>query len=100
MAGFSPPLAGELAELKAFLFKRMYRHSQVVQTIAKAQKALAELFEAFAADPALLPRDWQRGCGGPKSNATARTVCDYLAGMTDRYVAQEYKRIFQVEIPL
>ena len=100
MAGFSPPLAGELAELKAFLFKRMYRHSQVVQTVAKAQKALALLFEAFAADPALLPKDWQLSCGAPKERATARTVCDYLAGMTDRYVLQEYRRVFHTEFPI
>ncbi len=98
LAGFSAPLATELAELKEFLFKRMYRHSQVMQRIARAQKALVALFEAFAADPRLLPKDWQAACGAPSDGVTARTVCDYIAGMTDRYALQEYKRIFHVEI--
>jgi dGTPase len=100
LAGLSAPLAAQLAELKAFLFRRMYRHSQVMQAVASAQKALIALFDAFAADPALLPRDWQSNCGAPKDSATARTVCDYLAGMTDRYVLQEYRRIFHMEFPL
>ena len=50
--------------------------------------------------PGLLPRDWTDKCGSPGDARTARAVCDYIAGMTDRYLLQEYQRIFHREFPL
>ena len=100
IGAFSPGLRTELAALKAFLFERMYRHERVLQVMQKAQVALSELFSAFMAEPALLPKDWVMQCGGSGDRATARAVCDYIAGMTDRYVLQEYRRIFHMEFRL
>jgi dGTPase len=100
LAGFSPPMRSDLLRLKAFLFQRMYRHPRVVQVMDNAQLALTKLFEAFMADPHLLPEDWRARCGGPDDNVTARAVCDYIAGMTDRFVLQEHRRIFHMEFPL
>ena len=100
LAGFSEPFYSELLELKSFLFRRMYRHPRVMQAMEGAQKALADLFGAFMADPSRLPEEWAAECGKPDDAKTARAVCDYIAGMTDRFALQEYKRIFLVEFPL
>ena len=64
------------------------------------EQALADLFGAFMADPSRLPEEWAAECGKPDDAKTARAVCDYIAGMTDRFALQEYKRIFLVEFPL
>ena len=100
MAGFSTALEEDFKTLKAFLFRRMYRHNQVMQAVAQAQKALVELFEAFVSSPGLLPLDWRQACGQSSSRLTARTICDYIAGMTDRYAWQEYRRIFRRDFPV
>jgi dGTPase len=98
IAAFSDSMRNELGALKGFLFERMYRHQRVLQVMQKAQVALSELFAAFMAEPALLPKDWLVHTSG--NRATARAVCDYIAGMTDRYVLQEYRRIFHMEFQL
>jgi dGTPase len=100
LAGFSPGFHSELLGLKAFLFRHMYRHPRVMQVMSNAQKALADLFGAFMAEPSLLPEEWTLECGKPGDARTARAVCDYIAGMTDRFALQEYKRLFRVEFPL
>ena len=100
LAAFSAPLRGELSGLKEFLLRRMYRHPRVLQVMQNAQVVLTNLFNAFAADPLLLPKDWMVQCGGPGDRATARATCDYMAGMTDRFALQEYRRIFHMEFPL
>ncbi|MGH6872413.1 MAG: deoxyguanosinetriphosphate triphosphohydrolase [Rhizomicrobium sp.] len=99
-AAFSPAMAGEIAALKAFLFARMYRHPRVMASMEKAQAVIADLFAAFAGDPALLPEDWARACGAPGDARTAGVVRDYIAGMTDRFALQEHRRIFHTEIAL
>jgi dGTPase len=100
LASFSEGFYAELLELKVFLFRRMYRHPRVMQVMTGAQQALADLFNAYMNDPSRLPREWAAECGAPGDRRTARAVCDYIAGMTDRFALQEYKRIFLVEFPL
>jgi dGTPase len=100
LAEFSPVLLLELAELKRFLFRRMYHHPRVAQVMQNAQLALTQLFGAFLADPSLLPKDWMEICGAPSDKVTARAVCDYIAGMTDRFALQEHGRILHIEIPI
>ncbi len=94
IAAFSEPTGGDLKALKTFLFQRMYRHERVMGAMTRAQGAMRELFGALLDDPRLLPADWAEGCGGPCNSRTARVVCDYMAGMTDRFVAEEYRRVF------
>jgi len=69
-----------------------------------AQVALTDLFGAYMADPKLLPPDWMEHCAvsasGAGDRAIARAVCDYIAGMTDRFALQEYRRIFHMEFLL
>jgi dGTPase len=100
LAAFSPGLLAELIELKDFLFRRMYHHPRVAQVMQNAQLALTQLFGAFMADPSLLPKDWMVSCAAPSDKVAARAVCDYIAGMTDRFALQEHRRILHIEIPI
>lgn len=99
-AAFSSHAGGEITGLKAFLMHHMYRHPRVLQVMRNAQDMLTRLFEALFSDPSSLPADWRLRCGAPRDAATAHVVCDYIAGMTDRFAAQEYRRIFHTEFPL
>jgi dGTPase len=100
MAAFSPEMSEAVKALKGFLFARMYRHPRVMHSMNAAKRVVGELFDAFTADPALLPRDWGLRCVGPGEAATVSVVRDYIAGMTDRFALQEYKRVFHTEIAL
>ena len=99
-ADFSDGLKEDLSALKSFLYRRMYRHERVIEVMVNAQNMLTQLFQAFMADPSLLPNDWSAQCGDPGESRSARAVCDYVAGMTDRFALQEYRRIFHMEFPL
>jgi len=78
----------------------MYRHQRVIEVMQGAQRMLTQLFQALMDNPSLLPNDWSAQCGLPGESRTARAVCDYVAGMTDRFALQEYRRIFHMDFPL
>ena len=99
-AAFSPALFERLKALKAFQMANMYRHERVMNVMTRAQKAVGDLFGAFLADPSAMPEDWAAACDGPGQARTARAVADYIAGMTDRFALQEYKRIFHMDFLL
>jgi len=93
LAAFSPAVREESLELKRFLFQNLYRHYRVERMSAKARRLLKELFAAFTDSPALLPPEHrERAEADPH-----RAVCDYIAGMTDRYAIREHRRIFDIE---
>ncbi|MBC7861295.1 MAG: deoxyguanosinetriphosphate triphosphohydrolase [Burkholderiaceae bacterium] len=92
---FSDGMRAEAAELKRFLKENLYRHYQVNRMTAKARNIVRELFDAFMAEPILLPPDYQVKDGG--QGAQARMIADYIAGMTDRYAIREHKRLFSVD---
>ncbi|MEM6851020.1 MAG: deoxyguanosinetriphosphate triphosphohydrolase [Pseudomonadota bacterium] len=96
-ARFSGALKKEETGLRAFLFENMYRHFKVNRAMAKAKRVVTELFGALIEAPALLPPEWSRRCDGPRGQKTARVVCDYIAGMTDRFAATEHRRLFGLE---
>jgi dGTPase len=80
------------AELEEFLRRKVYQHFRVTRMAAKGQRLLHALFAEFCRVPRLLPdRYYQRAQNEP----VERVVCDYLAGMTDRYAQDEYLRLFQ-----
>ena len=89
---FSDAMRSDAAELKRFLFANLYRHYQVNRTAAKARRIIVELFDAFINDPQLLPPDYQR-----EPATQARTIADYIAGMTDRYAILEHRRMFSID---
>ncbi len=94
LVAFSDDLKKADKELRAFLFANMYRHYRVNRSISKAKRVVSELFGLFLSEPGVLPAEWQTLCGGAGSAQTARVVCDYIAGMTDRYALLEHKRLF------
>jgi dGTPase len=100
LAGFSTAMEQEALALKQFLFVRMYRHQRVMASMNRAKELIGELFRAFVEKPSLLPPDWAAGCGAPGEVSTAGVVRDYIAGMTDNYALQEYRRIFHKDVTL
>ena len=96
-AVFSPALSERLKALKAFQMRNMYRHPRVMASMNRAQKVVSDLYEAFVADPGLLPPDWAKSAREAVPGTVAR---DYIAGMTDRYALAEYARVFKNEVTL
>jgi len=94
MVAFSPALAAQEKELKAFLYKNMYRAGDVMQVRAEAERVVAELFDAYFADPRLMPEGWREGLDRAPDRIKARDVADFLAGMTDTYALKEHRRLF------
>lgn len=82
---------GGKRELEDFLFTRFYTHPHVQKMREEANRILRGLFSAYMADPGLMPPDW--GAQGKSGEKLARVVCDYIAGMTDRFAEQEWERI-------
>ena len=90
---FSPALAQADAEIKAFLYARMYRHPGVMAVRARANAIVADLFAAFRADPLRMPEEWWEGLGGADEGRVARRIADYIAGMTDTYAVLAHRRL-------
>lgn len=99
LVGFTPEMNEHNAALKAFLFKRMYRHYRVNRSMSKAQRIVQDLFGLLHRSPDQLPPEWQQGCDGPEGFKTARRVCDYIAGMTDKFAIEEHQRLFDLHDP-
>jgi dGTPase len=93
LIGFSRAVQREQQDLKRFLRANLYQHHQVVRMTNKARHVVRELFKAFFADPQLMPPQYH----APAAIDAARTVADYIAGMTDRYAIREYRRLFAVD---
>lgn len=89
--GWSAELATMNQELKKILFAKMYRHYRVVRMATKAERFLSDLFNAYLAEPAILPPTARQRIDdvGPP-----RAVCDYIAGMTDRFALDEHAKLF------
>jgi dGTPase len=96
MVAFSPAVEVGLAVLREFLRNRVYRHYKVSRMSLKAQRVVRELVETFMAAPDCLPDGWRERAGPPGAQATAETVRDYVAGMTDRYALDEHDRLFRL----
>ena len=93
LIAFSAAMQQEQRELKQFLRAKLYRHYRVNRMSSKASRIVRELFQAFMEDTGLMPDDFQLRAKDNK----ARTVADYIAGMTDRYAILEHRRLFSVE---
>ena len=84
--------------IKDFLFARMYRHWRVNRMSAKAKRLTEDLFRLLLTDPTLLPDDWRPRAGEGGTQRSAVIVADYVAGMTDRYAMDEYRRLTDVSV--
>lgn len=91
---FSPALWTALREIRAFLFRRMYRAPSVMEKRAEVSRVVEDLFPLFLARPELLPPRWHDDLArADDKTALARIVSDYIAGMTDRFALQEHQRL-------
>jgi dGTPase len=97
LVAFSQQMRENNRVLQAFLSKRMYRHERVLAITDRARRVIRDLFEAYMADPGLLPKDWREDSFTDDRSRFARQVCDFIAGMTDRYALDQHKRLFDLE---
>jgi dGTPase len=91
LVGYSIPMAARVRELKDFLFRNMYRHYRVVRMGNKAGRILRDLFQAYVEEPQQLPPHFHERV---EPDGLERAVCDYIAGMTDRFALDEHRKLF------
>jgi len=94
LVGFSQAMTPAEKDVKRFLFARVYRHEDVLAVRRLVARVVRDLFARFLAEPDLMPSPWDRGLDALDEQARARRVCDYIAGMTDRYAIEEHRRLF------
>ena len=92
VVSFSPGISEKSRKLKRFLMENLYRHFKVERMRVKAERYLTQLFETYIKHPTLLPRKYLIKMD---SFGRERVVCDYIAGMTDRFALDEFKRLFE-----
>ncbi len=93
---FSSPLFSALKELREFLFATVYRDKWVMKVMGRAEEIVIDLFQAYEKSGESLPSDWQALLKGKDCHERAVHICDFVAGMTDRYALQEHRRLFDV----
>lgn len=92
IVAFSAELADRNRELKQFLMRKLYTHYKVERMRVKSERFITLLFDCYTDNPTLLPESYQ--CRYDTYGET-KVICDYIAGMTDRYAMDEYKRLFE-----
>ena len=75
-------------QIKVFLHKNMYKHSFVNKMTKNAKKIITGLFDFYFNNPSFLPGDFS--CKKIGKQNFAKAVCNYIAGMTDRFAYQKY----------
>ena len=99
LAGMSDAVRAEHLELKKFLNERVYRHYKVLRMTTKSRRIITDLFNVFINDVNLMPTEHRDAAHRAKKShgaaGRARTVADYIAGMTDRYAILEHGRVFE-----
>ena len=91
LVSFSPEISKKKLELQKFLQQNAYNHYRVVRMADKAKRFVEELFKAFVENPMQLPPEYQRWI---EEAGRHQGVCDYIAGMTDRFAQDEYLKLF------
>lgn len=91
LVSFSPDLAKKKQELQEFLQENVYNHYRVARMANKARRFVEDLFKAFINNPMQLPPEYQRWI---EKEGLYQGVCDYIAGMTDRFAQDEYLKLF------
>jgi len=91
LVAFSSDTAKKSQQLKNFLLENLYNHYRVKRMSSKAKMVVDGLFRAYVENAMLLPKKYQKKL---EEESQERIICDYLAGMTDRYALEEYKKLF------
>ena len=88
----SEGLAPKVQELATYLGNRVYRHYRVARMMTKARRFITQIFEAYQANPDQLPPKYREQA---EAEGLQRAICDYIAGMTDRYAQDEYQKLYE-----
>jgi len=91
IVSFSWAMQNYRRPLRELLLEKLYHHYRVIRMADKAKRFIKELFQVYVARPEALPKKVQERIPG---DGVRRAVCDYIAGMTDRYALDEYKKLF------
>jgi dGTPase len=92
LVGHSAPVEAQRLELKRFLMTNLYRHYRVMRMAEKARRVMSELFQSYLSEPLQLPPHiLERQAHG---DTLPRVIADYIAGMTDRFVLEEHRKLF------
>ncbi len=91
VVGFSEDMRRRNRELKDFLYNNLYRHYRVMRMTVKAERILTDLFQAYCSEVSILPAHVQNLIA---TRGAERTICDYIAGMTDRFAIEEHQKLF------
>jgi len=91
LIGYSEEMQRRNRELKDLLYNKLYRHYRVARMQVKAERTISDLFHAYQSEPAILPNQVQFFI---EKRGLERTICDYIAGMTDRYAIEEHQKLF------
>jgi len=78
-------------QIKDLLYNNLYRHYRVIRMAVKAERIITDLFKAYCKEPSILPVHVQQVIA---ERGLERTVCDYIAGMTDRFAIEEHQKLF------
>jgi dGTPase len=90
LAALSPEMGAARGAIKDFLYANFYNSTEQQQVHAHAEEVIVAIFNHLMAEPALMPEDH---LAQVQSEGLARTVADYIAGMTDSYIVQLWERI-------
>lgn len=91
IVSFSKSMQNLKRPLRRFLMENLYHHHRVIRMSNKAKRFIQELFKIYMDNPRQLPPHIQKNIA---QDGTRRVICDYIAGMTDRYALDEYKKLF------
>jgi dGTPase len=89
MAAFSPPVEDDRRQIKKFLHENLYDSASLSEEKEAAERIVSELFEFWMANPSALSRYYQEKA---EQESLPRVVCDYIAGMTDHFIMEQYER--------
>jgi dGTPase len=95
LAAFGPPIEAARRECKQFLYDNLYYCDELKADKQRGQRIVREMFTYWMADPAKLPHSYQEQVSAGTSSL-ARVVCDYIAGMTDTFIAEQHRTAFGV----
>ena len=93
LVAMSEAVGGQHRALKGFLKEHLYTHEKKLEMTRVAQQIVKALFEAYSADPAMMPPEYAAPAAAGDDAERARVVADYIAGMTDRFAIAEHERL-------
>jgi len=100
VASFSEQMQAEITALRRFLFDELYSHPRIAETMARAKTVLSDLFQHYMTAPEDLETGWRAQAAGAAPKDRARCVCDFIAGMTDRFALHTHGQLFDGRMEL